>query len=213
MQRCVLIVDDEPNMLLVMQMALEQVGFRVLSAQRVEDAIAMLSKPELDVILTDLKMPGTSGVDFIRECQRQRDDLPIIVVTAYGSIRSSIECLQAGASDYLTKPFEPEELQFAVENTLRYRDLLRENRQLRALVQGADSASKQGGAAAIDLATIEERGLDAWLGETERNVIVQALNACAGVQVNAARLLGINERSLWHRLKKLNIQVNKKVAK
>ena len=213
MQRSVLIVDDEPNMLLVMQMALEQVGFRVYSAECVTDAVTMLANPELDVILTDLKMPGTSGVDFIRECQQQRDDLPIIVVTAYGSIRSSIECLQAGASDYLTKPFEPEELQFAVENTLRYRDLLRENRQLRALVQSGETDPSQGGVVAVDLAAVEKHGLDAWLSDTERDAIVQALNACGGVQVNAARLLGINERSLWHRLKKLNIQVNKKVAK
>jgi DNA-binding NtrC family response regulator len=55
--------------------------------------------------------------------------------------------------------------------------------------------------------------MDEWLETAERNMIVQALDECDGVQVNAARLLGISERSLWHRLKKLNIQVNKKVAK
>lgn len=213
MQRRVLIVDDEPNMLMVMQMALEQVGFQVQTAERVEDAFEYLAHPELDVILTDLKMPGSSGVEFIRQCQQQRDDLPVIVVTAYGTIRSSIECLQAGASDYLTKPFEPEELQFAVENTLRYRDLLRENRQLRALVQSKANGQGEGGAIAVDLGAIEKIGLDTWMSDNERDAIVQALNACGGVQVNAARLLGINERSLWHRLKKLNIQINKKVAK
>lgn len=135
MQRSVLVVDDERNMRLVMQMALEEVGYRVLSAERADEAVALLHDPDLDVILSDLKMPGMSGNEFIEICQQQRPDVPIIVVTAYGSIRSAIECIQAGASNYLTKPFEPEELQFAVQNALRYRDLLRENMQLQAVAR------------------------------------------------------------------------------
>jgi two-component system response regulator AtoC len=135
MQRSVLVVDDERNMLLVMQMALEDVGYRVLTAERAEDALGMLRDPDLDVILSDLKMPGMGGNEFIRRCHQERADVPIIVVTAYGSIRSAIDCIQAGASNYLTKPFEPEELQFAVQNALRYRDLMRENLQLHAVVQ------------------------------------------------------------------------------
>jgi len=78
-----------------------------------------------------------SGEEFIARCQRERPDVPVIVVTAFGSIRSAIECIQAGASDYLTKPFEPEELQFAVQSALRLHDLMRENRQLQAAVSGA----------------------------------------------------------------------------
>jgi DNA-binding NtrC family response regulator len=211
MQRNVLIVDDEPNMLLVMRMALEEVGFAVHAAERVDDALAILPATELDVILTDLKMPGSSGIEFIRACQQQCEDVPIIVVTAYGSIRSAIECLQAGASNYLTKPFEPEALQFAVQNALRYRDLLHENRQLRVRIEAGEAA--QGNGLVCDLAAVGELGLDTWLGDAERKLIVQALDACDGVQVNAARMLGISERSLWHRLKKLDIHVNKKVAK
>ncbi|MFZ0470395.1 MAG: response regulator, partial [Thiogranum sp.] len=122
MQRTVLVVDDERNMLMVMEMALEEAGYRVLTAERGEDAVAMLRDPDLAVILSDLKMPGMSGEEFIARCQRERPDAPVIVVTAYGSIRSAIECIQAGASDYLTKPFEPEELQFAVQSALRLHD-------------------------------------------------------------------------------------------
>jgi len=135
MQRTVLAVDDERNMLLVMQMALEDADFRVLTAERAEDALGLLRDPDLDVILSDLKMPGMDGKEFIQRCRQERPDVPIIVVTAFGSIRSAIECIQAGASNYLTKPFEPEELQFAVQNAIRYRDLLRENLQLHAVVQ------------------------------------------------------------------------------
>jgi two-component system response regulator AtoC len=134
MQRSVLIVDDERNMLTVMEFALKDAGYRVLTAERAEDALELIHDPDLDVILSDLKMPGMGGNEFIRRSRQQRPDVPIIVVTAYGSIRSAIECVQAGASNYLTKPFEPEELQFSVENALRYRDLMSENEQWHAVV-------------------------------------------------------------------------------
>jgi two-component system response regulator AtoC len=137
MQRTVLVVDDERNMLLVMEMALEEAGYRVLTAERAEDALAMLRDPDLAVVLSDLKMPGMGGEEFIARCQKERPEVPVIVVTAFGSIRSAIECIQAGASDYLTKPFEPEELQFAVQSALRLHDLMQENRQLQAAVSGA----------------------------------------------------------------------------
>lgn len=137
MQRTILVVDDERNMLMVMEMALEEAGYRVLTSERAEDAVPMLRDPDLAVVLSDLKMPGMSGEEFIARCQSERPDVPVIVVTAFGSIRSAIECIQAGASDYLTKPFEPEELQFAVQSALRLHDLMQENRQLQAAVTGA----------------------------------------------------------------------------
>ena len=137
MQRTVLVVDDERNMLMVMQMALEEAGYRVLTSERGENAVAMLRDPDLAVVLSDLNMPGMSGEEFIARCQKERPDVPVIVVTAFGSIRSAIQCIQAGASDYLTKPFEPEELQFAVQSSLRLHDLMQENRQLQAAVSGA----------------------------------------------------------------------------
>lgn len=134
MQRSVLIVDDERNMRMVMELALTDAGYRVLTAECAEDALALINDPDLDVILSDLNMPGMSGDEFIRRSRQLRPDIPVIVVTAYGSIRSAIECIQAGASNYLTKPFEPEEMQFLVENAVRYRDLMSENQQWHAVV-------------------------------------------------------------------------------
>lgn len=142
MQRTVLVVDDERNMLTVMKMTLEEAGYRVLTAASGEDAIALLRDPDLDVVLSDLKMPGMSGEEFVARCHQERPDIPAVVVTAFGSIRSVIECLQAGASDYLCKPFEPEELQFAVQNALRLRDLLQENLQLHAVVSSTHAARR-----------------------------------------------------------------------
>jgi two-component system response regulator AtoC len=135
--RTVLVVDDERNMLMVMQIALEEAGYRVLAAESAEEALAVLRDPDLAVLLSDLKMPGMGGHELIARSRRDRPDVPVIVVTAYGSIRSAIECVQAGASDYLTKPFEPEELQLAVQGAMRLHDLLQENRQLHAAVSSA----------------------------------------------------------------------------
>jgi two-component system response regulator AtoC len=137
MQRTVLVVDDERNMRMVVRMTLEEAGYRVLEAERAEDAIALVQDPDLDVVLSDLKMPGMSGEELIAHCQQERPELPVIVMTAYGSIRSAIDCIQAGAVDYVTKPFEPEDLQLAVSAAVRLHDLLRENQQLQAAVSDA----------------------------------------------------------------------------
>ena len=133
MQRSVLVVDDERNMRMVMELALSDAGYRVITAECAEDALPLIHDPDLDVILSDLKMPGMPGDEFIRQCRQLRPDVPVIVVTAFGSIRSAIDCIQAGASNYLTKPFEPEELQFSVGNAIRYRDLMLENQRWHAM--------------------------------------------------------------------------------
>ncbi len=137
MQHTVLVVEDERNMLMVIRMALEDVGYRVLAAESAEAALAHLGDPDLGVVLTDLKLPGMRGEELVDHCRRERPDLPVIVLTAFGSIRSAIECIQAGASDYLTKPFETEELQLAVQGALRLHGLMRENLRLQAVVSDA----------------------------------------------------------------------------
>jgi DNA-binding NtrC family response regulator len=156
MTRTVLAVDDERNMLTVIRMTLEQAGYRVLTAERAEDALGLLRDPDLDVALTDLKMPGMSGEEFIARAHQERPDMPVIVVTAFGSIRSAIECIQAGATDYLCKPFEPEELEFTVQSAMRLHDLLEENRRLHAVVNTAQSGRRLIGQSPAMHALMEE---------------------------------------------------------
>jgi len=132
MNRTVLVVDDEQNMQTVMKMVLEDAGHGVLAADSGEAALPHLQNPNLDVIVTDLKMPGMGGEEFVRRCQRERPDIPVIVVTAHGTIRSAVESIRAGAANYLAKPFDPEELEIAVHNAINLRGVLRENLQLRA---------------------------------------------------------------------------------
>ncbi len=137
MQHTILVVEDERNMQLVIRMALEDAGFRVLTADSAELALSSLTLPELSVVLTDLKLPGMRGEELVTHCKQERPEVPVIVLTAFGSIRSAIECIQSGAADYLTKPFEADELLLAIQSALRLHDLLRENQRLQAVVSDA----------------------------------------------------------------------------
>lgn len=132
MRRKVLIVEDEQNMQAVMRMILEGAGHEVLAADSGESALPYLKDPQLDVVLSDLRMPGMGGEAFIIRARQQRPDVPVIVITAHGTIRSAVKSIHDGAADYLTKPFEPEQLEIAVHNALKLRDVLLENQQLRA---------------------------------------------------------------------------------
>ncbi|MDO8704612.1 MAG: sigma-54 dependent transcriptional regulator [Sulfuricaulis sp.] len=137
MKRTVLVVDDEQNMQAVMRMILEGAGHHVLAADSGEAALAHAQNPNLDVVLSDLKMPGMGGEQFIIRFRKERPDVPVIVVTAHGTIRSAVKSIHDGAADYLTKPFEPEQLEIAVHNAIKLRDILRENEQLKAAVSEA----------------------------------------------------------------------------
>ncbi len=137
MQQTILIVEDERNMRMVVRMALEDAGYRVLEADSAEAALARLAEPDLAVVLTDLKLPGMRGEELVAICRRERPEVPVIVLTAFGSIRSAIECMQAGATDYLTKPFETEELLLVIQGALRLHDLMLENQRLHAVVSDA----------------------------------------------------------------------------
>ncbi len=134
MKRTVLVVDDEQNMQTVMRMVLENAGHEVLIADSGESALAHAQNPNLDVVLTDLRMPGMGGEEFVIRCRQERPDVPVIIVTAHGTIRSAVKSIHDGAADYLTKPFEPEQLEIAVHNAIKLHDILRENARLKAEV-------------------------------------------------------------------------------
>lgn len=137
MKRSILVVDDEPNMQTVLRMVLDDLGHEVLLAANAESALQYIHNPELDVVLTDLKMPGMGGEAFVSRCRKERPDVPVIVITAHGTIKSAVSSIHAGATDYLTKPFEPEALEISIHNALKLRDILRENQRLKAAVSQA----------------------------------------------------------------------------
>ena len=134
MKRTVLVVDDETNMQTVMRMVLEDAGYGVITAGSGEEALPHIENPDLDVVVSDIRMPGMGGEAFLARVRSDRPNVPIIVVTAHGTIKSAVRAVSTGASDYLTKPFEPEELEMAVHNAIKLRDILHENQRLKAVV-------------------------------------------------------------------------------
>ena len=139
MQETILTVDDEPAILIALSRLLEGCGYRVLSAPSGEEALAKLDQDEPDLIITDLTLEPMSGLDLLhalreRYEQEPREAPPVIMVTAYGSERSAVEAMKAGAVDYLPKPFDNDELALVVRRVLEERRLRRELDRLREQV-------------------------------------------------------------------------------
>ena len=134
MSHTILVIEDERNMQRVIRMALEDAGYGTISAITGAAALAQLHNHDISVVLTDLKLPDMRGEDIIVSFHKERPDLPIVVLTAFGSIRSAVDCVRVGATDYLTKPFDTEELLLAIDGALRIRSLMVENQRLQAVV-------------------------------------------------------------------------------
>ncbi|HSO39646.1 MAG TPA: sigma-54 dependent transcriptional regulator [Labilithrix sp.] len=127
----ILIVDDEPEMAEALAAGLTAEGHHVVVCETGEGALEALAAGDLDVVLTDLRMRGTSGIELCRHVVSHRPDLPVIVMTAFGNLDTAVAALRAGAFDMLTKPFEMEELCFAAGRALQHRRLREEVRRLR----------------------------------------------------------------------------------
>lgn len=103
----VLVVDDEPNVRLMMRTTLEGSGYAVDEAADGPEALDRLRSAPADLVLLDLKMPGPSGLDVLRTLRESGDDVPVVFVTAYGSIADAVAAMRLGAIDFLTKPVTP----------------------------------------------------------------------------------------------------------
>lgn len=120
MGRTVLVVEDDPGMRSLLATLLAEEGYRVETAREGTEGLSKLRSVEPDLVITDLRMPGLSGIELIREGRRGGSDARWIVITAHGSIAGAVEAMREGASDYLTKPLQsPEELRIAVRKVLR----------------------------------------------------------------------------------------------
>ncbi len=131
----VLVVEDEAYVRESIEKVLRSRGFDVDSAPGVEAAVAALARAPVDVVLTDLRMPGGGGLEMVRRALALDARLPVIVLTGHGTVASAVECMKAGATDYLLKPTEPDALEMALERALGARDLLREVDYLRDAVE------------------------------------------------------------------------------
>lgn len=134
----ILVVDDEENMLKLLQRVLSKEGYEVRTAASGSEAIRLLRDEDFDLIISDLVMPVLSGIDLLQEAKARKPDTQFILITAHGSIGSAVEAMKTGAFDYLTKPFQREEILLAVHKALKYGELHQEVRRLRAELKVRD---------------------------------------------------------------------------
>jgi DNA-binding NtrC family response regulator len=127
----ILIVEDEAKMRRLLELDLGEAGFETLSAPDAETGLDLLRKDQVQLVLTDLKLPGMSGLEFLQAAKRLYATMPIIVMTAYGTVETAVEAMKAGASDYVLKPFSLAEMRLVVQKELDVRRLREENRSLR----------------------------------------------------------------------------------
>ena len=127
----ILIVEDEPRMRRLLEISLGEDGHNVQSVEDAEKGLAHLRKEPVDLVVTDLKLPGMNGLEFLQEGKRLNAALPFIVMTAYGSVETAVDAMKAGASDYVLKPFTMAEMKLVINKELDVQQVRDENRRLK----------------------------------------------------------------------------------
>jgi two-component system NtrC family response regulator len=130
----ILIVDDEKNYPLILGAVLEEEGFHTLSANSGKEALTTLETNEVDLILTDMKMPVMDGIELLESIKKRQFDCPVIMMTAHGTVEKAVEAMQKGAYTYILKPFDNDDLIVHINKALSMHRVVRENRHLRDVV-------------------------------------------------------------------------------
>jgi len=131
----ILYVDDEPAIRLILQDTLERLGHQATGASNVPEALAVLARADVDLVISDFRLPGLSGLEFLEVLREEGRHVPVIILTGYGSIEHAVTAIKAGAVDYITKPVQSEQIEHAVAQALELARLKRENDALRQEVQ------------------------------------------------------------------------------
>jgi len=134
MRARVLVVDDDPAMCSLVEAGLARYQFQVTWKTRADEAFEILNASDFDVVVTDLNMRGMSGLELCERIVANRPDIPVIVITAFGSLDTAVAAIRAGAYDFLTKPFEMQALRIALERGVQHRTLRDEVRRLQRAV-------------------------------------------------------------------------------
>ncbi|MDD4951324.1 MAG: sigma-54 dependent transcriptional regulator, partial [Desulfovibrionaceae bacterium] len=131
----ILILDDEKNYLLVLDSILSDEGYKITALSDPEMGLAFLEESEVDVVVTDMKMPKLTGKDVLDHAKKHYPYIPVLIMTAFGSIEAAVEAMRTGAFDYITKPFSNEELLLSISKAMQFARAQQENRALRQQIQ------------------------------------------------------------------------------
>ncbi len=127
----ILVVDDEPNYLIVLSELLRDENFEVYTAPGTDEAMSIVKEVDLDLVITDMQMPGKDGSVLMHEVKSHNQDLPVIIITAYAEVEKAVAAMQAGAFSYLAKPFSNDELIATISRAVSHYTLIKENIRLR----------------------------------------------------------------------------------
>lgn len=132
MPQRVLVIDDELDMLMLLRMIIEDnTDYEVETTNNPSEALKMIRENEYDLIISDLKMPGMDGLELCDEVREIDKDLPLIMITAYGSLETSEEAMKKGVADFITKPFRKDSILFTMNRVLELARIKRENIELK----------------------------------------------------------------------------------
>ena len=131
----VLIVDDEKNYPPILSAVLEEEGFEALTAYSGKEALETLNHADVDLVLTDMKMSAMDGIELLERIKENAPELPVIMMTAHGTVEKAVEAMQKGAYNYILKPFENEQLVIYVKKAIQMYRVIKENRRLRETVE------------------------------------------------------------------------------
>jgi len=127
----ILIVDDEPNYLVILSELLRDEGFEVFTAPGGAEGLALVRDVDLDLVITDMQMPGMDGLQLLQAIKKVNNDLPVVMITAFAQVDKAVAAMQAGAFNYLAKPFSNDELIVTINKAVHHYSLIRENIRLR----------------------------------------------------------------------------------
>jgi two-component system, NtrC family, response regulator HydG len=162
----VLVVDDKEMMRDSVGTTLQRAGFSVTTADGGEAALAQIAARRPDAVVTDLKMPGLTGLDLIDRIRQIDDELPVVMMTAFANVETAVKAMKLGAFDYITKPFEGDELVIAVKRALAHTQLVRENAILRAAADAPGGPAQRAEPRPGQPAAAGLRGLDRIIGDS-----------------------------------------------
>ena len=145
----ILIVDDEAGMQRLLSRVLGRQGYAAVPVGSASEAMQLIAADSFDLVVTDIQMPEKNGLELLRDIKAFDPSLPIIVMTAYGTVESAVEALRNGAYDFITKPFETDEIRLTVAKALEHQRLLAENRYLHQELEGRYNFSGIIGSSAV----------------------------------------------------------------
>jgi len=166
----ILLIDDDENLNKVISFQLDQMGFNVTTATDGTNGLNLFKHGSFDIVITDLQLPGMTGMELLTSIRRLDKNVIILIITAYGTVENAIEASKLGADDYLTKPFGKETLRFIIEKAIQLRMLQTENIQLRGeLYQKYDFGNLIGKSAAME----DVLKLTGRVAESDATVLIQ----------------------------------------